>query len=83
MLNSSDGLVIETRGILLIPQLMVTKPHCLNTTKINIPAYVFNRKPGIAEFFFCLFVEQPLVLYLDQCEDKWAVLTGATINIEK
>jgi len=33
--------------------------------------------------FFVTFVEQPLVLYLDQCEDKWSVLTGATINIKK
>jgi len=43
----------------------------------------FNCKPDIAECFFDTFVEQPLVLYFDQCEDKWVILTGANINIRK
>jgi len=61
---------------------MVTKPHYLNTIKINIPAYLIANLT-LLNVFFVTFVQQPLVLYLDQCEDKWAVLTRATINIKK
>ena len=40
-------------------------------------------KPDIAECFFVVFVEQPSVMNLDVCEDKWASLIRANLNIKK
>ena len=37
-------------------------------------------KPDIAE---CFFVEQPPVMNLDVCEDKWVSLIRANLNIKK
>ena len=44
---------------------------------------ILIEKRELFECFTVTFVEQPSVLHLDQCEDKWAALLGASINVEE
>ena len=44
---------------------------------------ILIEKPELSECFTVTFAEQPSVLHLDQCEDKWAALLGASINVKK
>ena len=44
---------------------------------------ILIEKPELSECFTVTFVEQTSVFHLDQCEDKWAALLGASINVKK
>ena len=44
---------------------------------------ILIEKPELSECFTVTFVEQPSVLRLAQCEDKWAALLGSSINVKK
>ena len=44
---------------------------------------ILMEKPELSECFTVTFVEQPSIFHLDQCEDKWAALLGASINVKK
>nr|CAB3263300.1 uncharacterized protein LOC108950347 [Phallusia mammillata] len=43
---------------------------------------LFQKKLGIAQCYNVVFVEEPRTENLDVCENKWLILTGATINVQ-
>ena len=73
-----DGPVIVTCGVLFMYPKTALLKHCKSH-----PFSVFNRRSDNAECILVTFVEQPSVLWQDECDDKWTGFNWSSITIKK